>query len=79
MLVMGVHVEGLASQYISTINIVVKSAAIWVSSVLLHLACLDSFESRPHNLYGPPDFSALSPFFSNLFRITSVILFFFGD
>jgi hypothetical protein len=76
MLAMGVHIDGLASQYISTINIVVESAAIWVLPAIIHLVALDSFHGHPHNFHGPPDFSALAPFFWRLFLITTVILYF---
>jgi hypothetical protein len=76
MLAMGVHIEGLASRYISTINIVVESAAIWVLPAIIHLAAMDSFHGHPHNFHGPPDFSALAPFFWRLFQITTVICYF---
>jgi hypothetical protein len=77
-LLMRVHIKGLASQYITTINIVVESTAIWVMSAILYIACINSFLRSPHshNLDGPPDFSALFPFFERLYGITSVICFF---
>jgi hypothetical protein len=74
MSVMGVHIKGLESRYITTINIVVESAAIWVSAAILYVACYNSSGSRTHNPNDPSDFSVLLPVFRSLFGITSASL-----
>jgi hypothetical protein len=69
-LTMGTHMNGLASQYLTTVTIMVESAGVWILSIILYLACFNSFVR--YNLHHFENFPTLVPFFSYLFEITSV-------
>jgi hypothetical protein len=66
----GTHMNGPAAQYLTIVTIIVESAALWISSIILYLACFNSFTH--YHLHHFAVFPTLLPFFSYLFEITSV-------
>jgi hypothetical protein len=72
-LAMGTHMEDPTSQYLTIINTIVESAAMWILPTILYLTGLISCMSAIQSLSVPSDFCALSSsFFSPIFDMASV-------